>query len=108
MLFRSHGSHGGIPRLLPETLLDQANAVPKTIERSPGHYEEWYQSCKSGKKPVDNFDYAGPLTETVLLGVLALRSPGMRLQWDSVNQQVTNAPELNQYVHKEYRAGWIL
>ena len=103
-----HGSHGGMPQLLPGTLLDQANAVPKTIERSPGHYEEWYQSCKSGKKPVDNFDYAGPLTETVLLGVLALRSPGMRFQWDSVNQKVTNAPELNQYVHKEYRAGWTL
>ena len=103
-----HGSHGGMPKLLPETLLEQASAVPKTIERSPGHYEEWYQACMGGKRPVDNFDYAGPLTETVLLGVLALRAPGMRLEWDSENQKIKNTPELNRYIHKDYRAGWSL
>ena len=103
-----HSSHGGMPHLLPETLLEQARVVPKSIERSPGHYEEWYQAIKGGKRPVDNFDYAGPMTETVLLGVLSLRSPGNRLEWDSDNLNVKNAPELNQFVHKEYRAGWTL
>jgi predicted dehydrogenase len=103
-----HSSHGGMPQLLPGTLLEQAKAVPKTMERSPGHYEEWYQACLGGKRPVDNFDYAGPMTETVLLGVLALRSPGQRLEWDAENLKVKNAPNLNQYVHKEYRAGWTL
>ena len=48
------------------------------------------------------------MTETVLLGVLSLRSPGNRLEWDSDNLNVKNAPELNQFVHKEYRAGWTL
>ncbi len=103
-----HGSHGGMPQLLPVALNEKAKGVAKTIERSPGHYEEWVAACKGGKPPVDAFDYSGPLTETVLLGVLSLRAPGRRLEWDGVNQKVTNAPELNQYVHTEYRKGWTL
>ena len=103
-----HGSHGGMPQLLPAALHEQAKGVAKTIERSPGHYEEWVLACKGGKKPVANFDYSGPLTETVLLGVLAMRAPGTRLEWDSKNLKVKNAPEVNQYVHTEYRNGWTL
>ena len=44
------------------------------MERSPGHYEEWVQACQGGPAPASNFDYSGPMTETVLLGVLALRA----------------------------------
>jgi hypothetical protein len=44
----------------------------------------------------------------VLLGVLALRAPGVRLEWDAQNQHVSNVPELNQFIHTEYRAGWTL
>jgi len=103
-----HSSHGGMPELLPASLEAQANAVPKTMARSPGHYEEWMLACKGGPRPVSNFDYAGPLTETVLLGVLALRAPGTRLEWDSEKLTVTNAPELDQYIKTEYRDGWTL
>jgi predicted dehydrogenase len=103
-----HSSHGGMPQLLPGELSEAAKAVPKTIERSPGHYEEWVSGCKSGKQPVASFEYSGPMTEIVLLGVLALRAPGTRLAWDGENQKVKNAPELNQYVHTEYRKGWTL
>jgi predicted dehydrogenase len=103
-----HSSHGGMPELLPRALHEQAKSVPKTMARSPGHYEEWIAACKGGPRPVSNFDYAGPLTETVLLGVLALRAPDRRLEWDSANQKVRNAPELDQFVHIEYRKGWTL
>jgi predicted dehydrogenase len=103
-----HGSHGGMPELLPEALHEQAKAVPKTMERSPGHYEEWLLACKGGPQPVSNFGYSGPLTEIILLGVLALRAPRTRLEWDSANLRVKNAPELNQYVHTEYRKDWTL
>ncbi|MEX2285548.1 MAG: Gfo/Idh/MocA family oxidoreductase [Planctomycetaceae bacterium] len=103
-----HGSHGGMPQLLPTELHEQAKAVPKTMERSPGHYEEWVAACRGGKTPVAAFSYSGPLTETVLLGVLSLRAPGTRLEWDSANLKVKNALELNQYVHSEYRKGWTL
>ena len=103
-----HSSHGGMPQLLPESLMEQAKVVPQTMERSPGHYEEWVQGCRSGKRPAASFDYSGPLTETVLLGILSLRAPGTRLEWDAENQQVKNAPELNQFIHTEYRKGWTL
>lgn len=103
-----HGSHGGMPQLLPEALHEEAKNVPKTMARSPGHYEEWLLACKGGPKPVSNFDYAGPLTEVVLLGVLALRAPGTRLDWDSENLEVRNAPELDAFVRTEYRKGWTL
>jgi hypothetical protein len=103
-----HGSHGGMPQLVPTVLHEQTAIVPKTMKRSPGHYEEWIAACKGGPPAVSNFNYAGPMTETVLLGVLALRAPGRRLAWDSAQQKVTNAPELNQFVRTEYRKGWAL
>jgi predicted dehydrogenase len=103
-----HSSHGGMPELLPHALGDEAKQVPKTMVRSPGHYEEWLLACKGGSRPISNFDYSGPLTEIVLLGVLALRAPGRRLEWDSANLKVKNAPELDAFVHAEYRKGWTL
>ena len=103
-----HASHGGMPLLLPHELHEDAVKVKKSIERSPGHYEEWVNACKGGPRPVSNFDYAGPLTEIMLLGVLALKAPGRRLEWDSDNLKIRNAPDLNHFVHTEYRKGWTL
>ena len=103
-----HGSHGGMPLILSAELHRQAQAVPRTMRRSPGHYEEWVQAVRGGPRPTAGFDYSGPLTETVLLGVLALRAPGTRLQWDSERLRVTNAPELSQFIRTEYRKGWSL
>ncbi|MBM82186.1 MAG: oxidoreductase [Planctomycetaceae bacterium] len=103
-----HGSHGGMPQLLPGELIDEAKTVKKTMARSPGHHSEWLLACKGQGTAVSNFGYSGPMTETVLLGVLAQRAPGQRLEWDGKNMKVLNAPELNQHVHKEYRKGWVL
>ncbi|MBL8815396.1 MAG: Gfo/Idh/MocA family oxidoreductase [Planctomyces sp.] len=103
-----HSSHGGMPEVWPAHLQEEAARVPKTIPRSIGHYEEWLAACKGGPKPVSSFDYSGPLTEIVLLGVLALRAPGVRIEWNSELMQVTNAPELNAFVKTEYRSGWTL
>jgi len=57
---------------------------------------------------VSHFDYAGPFTESVLLGNVALRFPGQRLEWDAANTKITNVPEANQYVVHNYRNGWTL
>ena len=54
---------------------------------------------------MSNFDYAGPFTEVVLLGNVALRFPGQRLMWDGPNMKVTNVPEANQFVQHSYRSG---
>ncbi len=103
-----HGSHGGMPKLLPESLHEEAAKVEKSIPRSPGHKQEWLAACKGEGKPMSNFSYSGPLTETVLLGVVAQRAPGTRLKWDGEKLEFPNMPELNQHVHKEYRQGWSL
>ena len=61
-----------------------------------------------------NFDWAGPLAETVLLGNVALRSQlredltRHRLVWDAPNLRITNLPEANEFLRREYRAGWSL
>jgi len=57
---------------------------------------------------MSNFNYAGPLTETVVLGNVAMRLPGKKLEWDAANVKVTNVKEANQYVRREYREGWRL
>ena len=103
-----HTAHGGLPKLLPGELHDEARSVKKSMPRSPGHHTEWLLACKGRGEAMSNFSYSGPLTETVLLGVLAQRVPGQRLLWDGENMKVRNHPELNQFVHKEYRKGWTL
>ena len=102
------GSHGAAGlRLIPEEKMRAYQKPPKTLPRSIGHRREWIQACKGGKAAGANFNYAGPLTETVLLGNIALRT-GEKLYWDSENLKVTNVPEANNYIHRQYRKGWSL
>lgn len=79
----------------------------KKLPRSPGHHAEWVQACKGGPKAMSNFDYAGPLTEFILLGNVAIRAK-MRLEWDAENLKVKNCPDAEAYVRREYRRGWTL
>lgn len=72
---------------------------------------EFVNSIKGVHKPgtMSNFGYAGHLTETILVGNLALRAgEGKRIEWDAKNLKSTNMPEINKYVHREYREGWTL
>lgn len=98
------GEYGGSPRLVPY----EKPHVEQTIPDSPGHYEEFVEACKTGKPAGGNFDYAGPFTETVLLGVLALRT-GKRIEWDGPNMRLmNNVPEAEEFIGREYRKGWHL
>ena len=69
--------------------------------------EEWLTACKTGSPTGTHFGYSGPLTETVLLGTVAYRT-GQKLEWDAENLKVTNCPEANEYIQREYRKGWTL
>lgn len=92
-------------RIIPQAKwIDFAkNRMPEKTEKpSIGHHKEWIEACKGGAPAGANFDYAGPLTEMVLLGNLAVRS-GKRIEWDSQNLRCTNAPEVNALVRKTYR-----
>ena len=84
-------------------------ADKKEVEytRSPGHFQEWVNHIKGGDAAMSNFvDYAGPLTETILLGNLAVWADGKKIEWDAKNLKATNAPEVAHIVNKEYREGW--
>ncbi len=102
------GDYGDRPRVIPESKMKEVGKPPELLERSPGHVEEWIKAAK-GEEPIDfpksNFAYAGPMTETVLLGNIALRM-GRRLEWDGERMEFTNVPEANEFVSKEYRDGW--
>jgi predicted dehydrogenase len=90
------------PRIFPEAKRRELrdSMPPKTIPRCEGDNpaEEFALACKGGPTPGSNFEYAAPLTEMVLLGNLAIRADGKRIEWDSENMQVTNLPELNAYL----------
>ncbi len=111
------GSEGKMyeTRLLPESRQTKYGKPPKKLERSPGHYVEWIQACKGGKPAGSNFpDHAGLLAQVVLLGNLAIR-PALkekvtrnRLMWDGDAMKVTNMPEANQFLRRQYREGWTL
>lgn len=94
--------------LIPESRRKAYGRPSKTLPRSPGHYKEWVDACRGGPAPGSNFvDYSGLLTETCLLGNVALRS-GRKLHWDGPNFKITNVPEADEYLKREYREGWTL
>jgi hypothetical protein len=68
-----------------------------------GHYQEWIRACKGGTPAGSNLvDHAGPLTEMVLLGNLAIRT-GKRIHWDAEHMTCTGMPEADQYIRHPYR-----
>jgi predicted dehydrogenase len=101
-------------RLLPEQRSKEYGKPPRVLSRSPGHHKEWILACKGGEPAGSNFDWAGPLTEVVLLGNVAIRmsqklyEKGIKLYYDGPNVRVTNSPEANKYIRDEYCEGWTL
>ncbi len=93
--------------LLPKDQFADFQPPEPSIPDSVGHWREWIQACKTGSPTTCNFDYAGALTETVLLGIVAFRS-GEKLQWDAENLKATNSDKAAQFVDKPYRKGWEL
>jgi hypothetical protein len=104
----SPGDTGDEWHLLPKAKFEGFEGPPRTIPRSPGHHEEWLIACKGGPPAMSNFNYAGPLAEAVVLGNVAMRLPGKKLEWDAANVKVTNVSEANQFVRRDYRNGWTL
>jgi hypothetical protein len=103
------GEYGDSPRLIPETMMKEYKLPPKTLPRiNGGHEQDWIIACKGGRPACSNFDYSGPLTETVVMGNLAIRRLGVKLAWDGENMKVTNDDEANKYVNPPYRKGWSL
>jgi predicted dehydrogenase len=132
-----HETYGLKPRIYPESLFQQVAPdyvqeiqrqereeqqrkeqqkrlgaqPPRQQPESPvvSHEMNWANAIKNERQAISPFDYAAPLTETMLLGIVALRAgQGRKIYYDGANMRITNAPEAEQYLRREYRAGWTL
>jgi hypothetical protein len=85
---------------------DLASVAPKPwLPKSIGHHSEWVQACKHGGKTSCNFDYAGALSECVLLGNVAFRTE-KQLHWKPDSLSIPNVPQAEALLRREYREGW--
>lgn len=106
IIYGSHGA-GGV-RLIPQKRMDEYQRPPKTLPRVRGHHQDWLDAIRNGKKAGSDFSYGGPLTEIAMLGVIAIKLAGTKLEWDAEQMRFTNCPEANQYINPPYRTGWAL
>jgi predicted dehydrogenase len=103
MVLANYGTH----LLLPKDKFALVERPPKTIPDSVGHHQEWINACLQGTPTTCNFDYSGPLTETVLLGNVAYRT-GEKIAWDAQNMKAINCPKAEAFLRCNYREGWSL
>jgi predicted dehydrogenase len=100
--------------VFPAARAAQAAKIRSTIPRSAGHHKEWITACKGGDPAGSNFDWAGPLAESVLLGNVALRVQLRedltlcKLLWDAPALKFTNLSDADHFLRRDYRAGWSL
>ena len=121
------GNYTIMPTLLPTSRMKDITMPAATLPRvqggEAGHYTQWVDACIKGYGKMElssPFEYAGPFTEAVLMGNLAIRSYSMpgadgkgypgrkKLLWDAKNMKITNFDEANQFVKEDYREGWTL
>ena len=81
---------------------------PCSTPRITGSHEmNWVNACKGDGKASSPFEYAAGLTETMCLGIAALRSgQGRKVYYDAEKMEFTNAPDANQFLTREWREGW--
>jgi predicted dehydrogenase len=103
----AYGSHGasGV-RLLPDKLMNDFQRPPQTIPRVRDHYWDWIEAIRTGRKAGSDFSYGGPLTEIAMLGVIAIKFAGTKLEWDAGQMKFTNHAEANALVNPPARKGW--
>ena len=106
----TYETYGNNPQVYPESVAAEAERVPKTFPRiEVAHEVNFAQACKGEAQPSAPFAYSSRLTETMLLGMVALRSgQGRRLQYDAAGMSFPNAADANQYLTRQYRSGWAL
>jgi hypothetical protein len=111
-----HETYGKNPKLYPESLMEEAKKVPQKYERIETnerkdalHRMNWAKACKGQGKATSPIEYASTLTETMLLGIVALKTgQGKQIRYDGETGKITNIAEANQHLQREYRKGWSL
>jgi len=100
-------SSGGPIRTWPEDKMQTFGDVPELLKKCPNqdHYAEWLNAIRGTDTTKARFEYSGKLAEIVLLGNVAMEA-GQPIEYDGRRMEVTNLPEANGYLTKEYREGW--
>jgi predicted dehydrogenase len=93
-------------KLYPVEKFKEYKSPAPSIPASPGFHKEWFAACMGGAAATCNFDYSGPMTETVLLANVAYRTGGEAFTWDAANMKATGNTAANNFIHEEYRKGW--
>jgi hypothetical protein len=103
-----HETYGNNPSLYPSYLQAEADRVAPTYARIEGSHEmNWVRACKGLEPATSPFEYAAPLTETMLLGLVALRAgQGRKIEYDGGGMRVLNDDDANRYLSRTYRPGW--
>jgi hypothetical protein len=106
-----HETYGEKPVLIGAGLEEKAAKIPHSIPRIQGgingHEMNWIRAIRGEEKGSCPFEYATRLNETMNLGVVALQADHV-IEYDAANMRVTNIPEANQYLRRQYRPGWEL
>ncbi len=95
--------HGGSLILLPQEKFKNYR-LPRFKDRN--HYHLFADACLGGKNTESHFAQTGPMNEAILLGTIAIRVPDKLLEWDPVNMKITNNPDADKYISRNYREGW--
>jgi predicted dehydrogenase len=108
IMYGSHGA-GGV-RIIPEAKMKAYKRPERTIPRVPrgNHQGDWLAAIRSGRKAGSDFSYGGPLSELAMLGVIAIKMAGTKLEYDAENTKFPNCPEADKLINPPYRAGWTL
>jgi predicted dehydrogenase len=103
-----HETYGRNPKLFPEGLMDEAATVPQWLPRiEDSHEMNWVNACKGQGEATCPFSYAAPLTEVMVLGMVAVRAgQGHKIYYDGPNMRITNDEAANKYLTREYRPGF--
>jgi predicted dehydrogenase len=101
------GFRGESPILVPETKMNYIKKEEAERASSGGSNDVWIDAFRNKTQSPGSFIYAGPVTETINLGAVALRA-GKKLEYDTASMKITNVPDANKYLTREYRKGWEL
>jgi predicted dehydrogenase len=102
-----HDTYGANPRLLPQSLMESTPKPRQMLTRvkDEAHEMNWVGAAKGIAQASCPFEYAARLTETMLLGIVALRA-GRKIHYDGANMRITNVANANDFLQRIYRSGW--
>lgn len=107
-LFVGEEGHLLLPHIGEATLFPEEKFADyeRPDVKNNDHYHQWVDACAGEDTTSASFDFGGPLTEALLLGVIANRFPDEKLMWDAETMTVTNLEEANSLIRHKYRAGF--